>query len=71
MEKEIRKVSGGSSCSPWDEDGANGTTEPNMLEKILLDWILTEVNYSRYRGKDNNRTKKKQFAEQIARIINL
>jgi hypothetical protein len=38
--------------------------------KILLDWILTEGNYSRYRGKNNDGTRKVEFANEIARLMN-
>ena len=31
---------------PWDKDGKGGQEDPNNSEKILLDWLLTEGNYS-------------------------
>jgi hypothetical protein len=51
MSANIRKPS-------WNNDGANGQGDPNTSEKILLDWLTDEGNYSKYRGKNNNGIKK-------------
>jgi len=34
--------------------------------KILLDWLLVEGNYNKYRGKNNDGKKKKQFQDDLA-----
>jgi hypothetical protein len=49
----------------WTNDGIMGVDDPNTSMKILLDWMLEEGNYSRYRGKDNNGIKKNQFASAL------
>jgi hypothetical protein len=54
----------------WDEDGANGKDDPNNSERILMDWILSPGNYSKYRGKNNDGVKKNQFALKIAQKCN-
>ena len=36
----------------------------------MLEWITREGNYLRFRGKGNNGTTKKQFAQQIADHLN-
>jgi hypothetical protein len=59
-----------SSRTNWTSDGKNGPTDPTTLMKILLDWILTEGNYSRYRGKNNDGARKVEFANKIARLMN-
>ena len=53
----------------WHNDGKNGDSDPITSEKILLDWLLTEGNYAKFRGKDNHGTKKIHFAAQIAQQI--
>ena len=50
----------------WDVDGKNGKDDPHTSMKILLDWWTTQGNYDQYRGKNNNGTKKKAYAEQLA-----
>jgi hypothetical protein len=63
MAANVRKPS-------WNNDGANGPGDPNTSEKILLDWLTDEGNYSRYRGKNNNGVKKIQFAQRLADAMN-
>jgi len=53
----------------WEKDGKLGPNDPNNSLNILLKWLLTEGNYSKYRGKDTQGKKKKDFAEDIARKI--
>ena len=53
----------------WNRDGQNGPQDPNSSEKILLDWLCTEGNYNRYRGKNNNGTTKLKFCQEISRRI--
>jgi hypothetical protein len=50
----------------WDVDGKNGKDDPNTSTKILIDWWMHEGNYEKYRGKNNNGTKKIQYAEKLA-----
>jgi hypothetical protein len=55
----------------WKTDGANGPDDPKSSERILLDWLMTEGNYSnKWRGKDAKGKKKKHVAAEIATIIN-
>ena len=45
--------------------------DPNTSERILLDWLTTEGNYSnKWRGKKNNGKKKKHVAAEIALLMN-
>jgi hypothetical protein len=57
---------GGGRSGKWDCDGKDGPDDPNTSVKILLDWWMTEGNYSNFCGKNNNGVKKKQFCEQLA-----
>jgi hypothetical protein len=63
MAANIRKPS-------WNNDGAKGLGDPITSERILLDWLTAEGNYSKYRGKNNNGIKKIQFAQQLAETMN-
>lgn len=55
----------------WTNDGMNGVDDPNTSEKILLDWLTTEGNYTnKWRGKNNNGKKKKHVAAEIALLMN-
>ncbi|KAL3914041.1 MAG: hypothetical protein SGILL_006257 [Bacillariaceae sp.] len=49
----------------WDHDAKepNGKTSAS----ILMDWWTTQGKYSKYKGKDNEGKKKKEFAEDLAR----
>ena len=50
----------------WNKDGAGGPLDPNNSERILIDWLCTPGNYSKFRGNDNHGTRKIQYAHQIA-----
>ena len=55
----------------WTNDGKEGLEDPNTSEKVLLDWLLLEGNYSnKWRGKHNGGQKKIQVAASIASLIN-
>ena len=54
----------------WQTDGCEGCNNPNNLEKLLLTWLITKPNYHQFRGKGNNGKTKKQFAEEIASLLN-
>mmetsp|Transcript_35202 Transcript_35202/g.85283 ORF Transcript_35202/g.85283 Transcript_35202/m.85283 type:complete len:315 (-) Transcript_35202:1446-2390(-) len=59
-----------SSRIPWDKDGPNGPEDDQVnSERILLEWLLTDSNYSKYRGNGNYGTSKTQFCKQIANLI--
>jgi hypothetical protein len=65
--KEARK--GGASLL-WNKDGWKGPDDPMNLLAILLKWLMTPGNYSKYRGKKNLGKTKIQFAEDIAKKSN-
>jgi hypothetical protein len=46
----------------WESDGKGGPSDPHTSMKILLDWWMTEGNYSRFCGKNNDVVKKNSFA---------
>eukprot|EP00978_Attheya_sp_CCMP212_P017356 scaffold46164_cov54-Attheya_sp.AAC.5 len=48
----------------WQKDGANGPTDPNNSETILLEWLTTQGNYKSYRTNDLGFTKL-QYAKLI------
>jgi hypothetical protein len=50
----------------WNSDGRQGPNDPHTSMKMLLDWILEEGNYSRYRGKSNNGVKKQHVCTMLA-----
>jgi hypothetical protein len=63
----IRALSGNdSSRGKWDKDGKNGVDDPHTSIHILLGWITTQGNYSKYCGKDNNGVRKQHFATILA-----
>jgi hypothetical protein len=64
--KTVMKAGAESNRVPWDKDGKKGQDDPHTSMKILVDWMTTEGNYSRYRGKGNNGVTKLQFATQSA-----
>jgi hypothetical protein len=54
----------------WSKDGRQGPNDPMNSEAILIQWLATPGNYSRYKGKNNYGKKKIQFADDIAKRIN-
>ena len=50
----------------WDSDGKLGPEDPHTSLKILLDWWMEVPNYSKYRGKNNDGVKKKEFCDLLA-----
>jgi hypothetical protein len=69
-----RDIVGGAGSAPqrlhWERDGNLGPDDPNSSMRILLDWITTEGNYSRFCGKNGVGMRKVEFANQIAVLIN-
>jgi hypothetical protein len=54
----------------WTNDGANGVDDPQTSERILLDWLMAEGNYSKkWRGNSKGK-KKKHVAAEIALLMN-
>ena len=53
----------------WTTDGIHGPEDPHTSMKILLDFLTTEGNYSRFCGKDNNGVTKQQFGSTLAEKI--
>ena len=51
---------------PWDKDGRNGPDDPNNSMNILMEWLMEEGNYSRFRGKDNRGTRKLAYGIQLS-----
>ena len=35
---------------PWDKDGQQGPQDPNNLLQILLNWLLKQSKYPKFRG---------------------
>ena len=54
----------------WNKDGRTGPDDPNNSEAILIHWLITPGNYSKYRGKNNSGKKKLQYADEVAKRIN-
>ena len=54
---------------PWNKDGKLGPHDPNHSERVLIDWLTTPGNYSKFRGSNNRGTRKRQYALQIANKI--
>ncbi|KAG7337029.1 hypothetical protein IV203_020185 [Nitzschia inconspicua] len=63
----VKSLSGSdSSRGKWTNDGKGGPDDQHTSMRILLDWMTTEGNYSRYCGKGNNGVTKLQFASTLA-----
>jgi hypothetical protein len=63
----VKALSGGdSSRGKWNNDGQKGIDDSHTSMKILLDWMTTQGNYSKYCGKDNNGVRKQHFAAKLA-----
>ena len=54
---------------PWDKDGKNGPEDPINSLSILLQWMLTEGNYNRFRGHDNGGKRKVSFGVQLSLLM--
>jgi hypothetical protein len=70
-EKVMKDTSGGidedgARTGQWDSDGKLGPDDPHTSAKILLDWWMTEGNYSKFCGKNNGGVKKIQFSNILA-----
>jgi hypothetical protein len=74
-EKSAKKAAGGGDSmeggrkGAWDSDGLGGPDDPKTSVCILLDWWMTEGNYNKFCGKNNQGLKKIQFANQLAEIM--
>lgn len=53
----------------WNSDGLLGKDDKNTSMKILLDWMLEEGNYGRYRGKDNKGKRKQEYATMLCETM--
>ena len=51
---------------PWDKDGRNGPDDPINSQSILMQWMLTEGNYNRFRGHDNGGKRKLAFGVELS-----
>ncbi|KAG7357175.1 hypothetical protein IV203_001863 [Nitzschia inconspicua] len=65
----VKSLSGSDSSrgNKWTNDGKGGPDDPHTSMRIILDWMTTEGNYSRYCGKDNNGVMKLQVASTLAK----
>ena len=68
-QKQIEDEKGGGRIA-WKNDGVGGPLDTLTSESILLEWLTTEGNYSKFHGKGNTGKTKKAFAESIANHIN-
>jgi hypothetical protein len=69
--KKIGKVLAGE-CSlarRWEEDGPGGPNDPVNSMSILLEWLLTEGNHSKWRGHQNNGTRKNGHGQQLSDLF--
>ena len=53
----------------WDNDGANGESDPETSTRILIHWLTDHGNYTHYRGNKIGK-KKTKIAVRIAAIMN-
>ena len=62
--KEVKKKqqSGNAERLLWHQDGKDGPDDPKTSQAILVDWLTTPGNYSKYRGTNNHGKKKIHFA---------
>jgi hypothetical protein len=67
--KKAEKARNGAAALLWNKDGRNGPDDPINSEAILIQWLVTPGNYSRYRGKNNSGKTKIQYADEIAKKI--
>ena len=58
-----------SSRIPWDKDGRAGPDDPNTSLRILLNWLMEESNYSKFRGHKNNGTRKTRYGQIISDMM--
>jgi hypothetical protein len=54
----------------WDGDGMNGPDDILTSMRVLLDWWMTEGNYSKFCGKHNDGVKKREFCNTLALTMN-
>jgi hypothetical protein len=57
---------GGSRKGNWDCDGKGGLDDPHTSVRILIDWWMSEGNYAKNCGKNNQGVKKIQYANKLA-----
>ena len=53
---------------PWSMDGPRGTEDSINSEAIMLDWLLTEGNYARFRG-NNDGTRKQAIGKELSLLF--
>ena len=58
--------SGGFIYMMWDRDGRLGVSDPSTPMSIFLEWWMSEGNYAKYRGTNNNSETKKNVAFKLA-----
>lgn len=66
----MQKVVADNSRVFWDKDGKEGPDDPNTSISVLLKWMCEADNYSKYRGKNNCGTRKKDICDFVAAKIN-
>jgi hypothetical protein len=64
----LQKALSGSERILWTKDGRNGPTDPVNSMSILIDWLTTEGNFSRFRGNKEGKTKL-AICEEVANIM--
>jgi hypothetical protein len=63
--KMEKKINGQPSRLPWSMDGPNGPDDPVNSEAIIMEWLLTEGNYAKFRG-NNDGTRKLAIGKQLS-----
>ena len=56
----------------WEKDGKNGPDDPQTSMKFLMEWLMTEGNYAKFRGDGTNRgqQRKNDLCKDLAKKIN-
>lgn len=65
----LKNLQPNSSRIPWNNDGPKGYDDPVNSESLLIEWLSTEGNYTKFRGSDNGGKTKISFCQDIANML--